>query len=229
VTETRPFRIVAAGDSVLVAEFEDRIDEAVNSRVVALAEALGQKSIAGVRDIVPTFRSVAIYFDPLRTDVGGLSRLLEEEDLSNRMVRRESATVRIPVCYGGSYGPDLEAVAASTGLSEAAVADLHAGSTYRVYMLGFLPGFAYMGLVDERIAVPRRAVPRVRVPTGSVGIAGRQTGIYPSDSPGGWQLIGKTPVRPFDVKRPRPFLLAAGDQVQFYRIDASEFERAAAQ
>jgi inhibitor of KinA len=210
-------------------EFEDRIDEAVNSRVVALAAALRQKSVAGVRDIVPTFRSVAIYFDPLRTDVGGLARLLEEEDLSNGMVRRESATVRIPVCYGGPHGPDLEAVAASSGLSEAEVADIHAGSTYRVYMLGFLPGFAYLGLVDERIAVPRRPVPRVRVPTGSVGIAGRQTGIYPSDSPGGWQLIGKTPLRPFDVNRPNPFLLSAGDLVQFYRIDASEYARAVAQ
>ena len=229
MTGTRPYRIVAAGDSVLVAEFEDRIDETVNSRVVALAEALGQKSVAGLRDIVPTFRSVAIYFDPLRTDVGALARLLEEEDLSTGMVRRESATVRIPVCYGGPYGQDLQAVAASTGLSEAEVADIHAGSTYRVYMLGFLPGFAYMGLVDERIAVPRRAVPRVRVPAGSVGIAGRQTGIYPSDSPGGWQLIGKTPLRPFDVNRGNPFLLSAGDLVRFYPIDVSELERAAAQ
>jgi inhibitor of KinA len=228
MTETRPYRIVAAGDSVFVMEFDDRIDEAVNSRVVALAEALRQKSVAGVRDIVPTFRSVAIYFDPLRTDVGGLARLLEEEDLSIGPVRRESTTVRIPVCYGGPYGPDLGAVAASTGLSEAEVADVHAGSAYRVYMLGFLPGFAYLGLVDERIAVPRRAVPRVRVPMGSVGIAGRQTGIYPSDSPGGWQLIGKTPLRPFDVNRPNPFLLSAGDLVQFYRIDASEFARTAA-
>jgi KipI family sensor histidine kinase inhibitor len=226
VIESKTCRIVAAGDSVLVAEFEDRIDETVNGRVVALAEALRARSMAGVRDIVPTFRSVAVYFDPLRTDVGALARLLEE-DLSTGAVRRDQSTVRIPVCYGGDYGPDLGAVAASTGLSETEVADIHAGSTYRVYMLGFLPGFAYLGLVDERIAVSRRAVPRVRVPSGSVGVAGRQTGIYPADSPGGWQVIGKTPLRPFDVERPNPFLLSAGDLVRFHRIDPGEFERAA--
>lgn len=227
MTETKPYRVVAAGDSVLIVEFEDRIDEAVNGRVVALAESLRQRSVAGVRDVVPTFRSVAIYFDPLRTDVSALSRLLEDRALLGSAVRRDSETIRIPVCYGGVHGPDLETVAAAAGLSETEVADIHSGSTYRVYMLGFLPGFAYLGPVDERIAAARRATPRLRVPAGSVALAGRQTGVYPMESPGGWQLIGKTPVKPFDVGRLNPFLFSAGDRVQFYRIDAREFERTA--
>ena len=219
-------RIVGAGDSCLIVEFADRIDETINARVVGLSRALRQRSITGVRDIVPTFRSVAIYFDPLRTNVDALLPLLEEDVFASDTPARDAMPIRIPVCYGGIHGPDLAAVAASAGLSESDVVDLHAGSLYRVFMLGFLPGFAYLGQVDDRIAVPRRSTPRLRVPAGSIGLAGRQTGIYPSASPGGWQLIGRTPIKTFDMSRPNPFLLSAGDLVQFYRIDASEFARA---
>ena len=229
-------RLVEAGDSAVIVEFADRIDAAVNARAVALAAEMRRAAVPGVRDIVPTFRSVAVYFDPLRTDYDALCRRLAEHaehtespatgDSPAAAVEpaRAAAPIRIPICYGGAFGPDLAGVAAGAGMTEAAVAELHERRIYRVFMLGFLPGFAYMGLVDERIAAPRRSTPRARVPAGSVGIAGAQTGIYPSDSPGGWQLIGRTPVRPFDSERPQPVLFAAGDLVQFYRIAAEDFD-----
>jgi inhibitor of KinA len=129
------------------------------------------------------------------------------------------------VCYGGELGPDLAGVAAFAGTSEADVARVHAAGMYRVFMLGFVPGFAYLGVVDDRIAMPRHASPRVRVPAGSVGIAGAQTGVYTGGTPGGWQLVGRTPVKPFDASRDDPFLMKAGDAVQFYAIDRAEYDR----
>ena len=218
------YRTVMAGDSTVIVEFENRIDPAVNARAVALAEAVRAAVLPGVRDIVPTFRSVAIYFDPLRTNMDTLSGVLEASARSIPPVLQAASPIQVPVCYGGELGPDLADVATFAGLSESTVVDLHTGSTYRVFMLGFLPGFAYMGSVDERIAAPRRATPRVRVPAGSVAVAGAQTGIYPSESPGGWQLIGRTPLEPFDRLREPPFLFAAGDAVRFYPIGAEEFE-----
>jgi inhibitor of KinA len=224
-------RLLAAGDSAVIVEFDDRIDPAVNDRAIRLAARTRDAAVAGVRDVVPTFRSVAVYFDPLRTDYDALCRRLETDaaigtsetaDPARERINLRSP-IRVPVCYGGKFGPDLADVAAFGGISEAEAADIHAGAVYRVFMLGFIPGFPYMGSVDARIAAPRRAAPRHRVPAGSIGIAGPQTGIYPSESPGGWQIIGRTPLRPFDVERARPAMFAAGDLVQFYPIDASEF------
>ena len=214
---THDFRIVTAGDSAMLVEFQERIDAEVNGRVVALAEAIEAERIGGVRDVVPTFRSVAIYFDPLRTDFGRLTERLERAAAGARpAVTTAREPIRIPVCYGGAFGPDLEEVARYAGMTEAEVITLHAAPVYRVFMLGFVPGFAYMGTVDPRIAAPRRSTPRLRVPPGSVGIARGQTGIYPSETPGGWQLVGHTPLKPFDPSRAEPFLLKAGDAVQFY-------------
>jgi inhibitor of KinA len=221
------FRIVHAGDSVVIVEFEERIDPAVNARAISVADRVQAAAIAGVRDIVPTYRAVAVYFDPLRTDYDALYARLERE-AEEPSAHADSARdpVRIPVCYGGDdLGPDLSAVAAVTRLKEADVIRLHTSAIYRVFMLGFIPGFAYMGLVDSRIAVARHSTPRVRVPVGSVGIAGVQTGIYPAETPGGWQLIGRTPLKPFDAARTEPFLVKAGDAVQFFQIDRSEFDR----
>lgn len=223
------YRIVAAGDSALIVEFEARIDPVVNARAIALADALQGARMTGLRDIVPTYRSVAIYFDPLRTDHDALVALIDT--LAARSGANETADrppVQIPVCYGGEFGPDLASVAAFAHLSEDEVVQLHTGATYRVFMLGFVPGFAYMGIVDERIAMPRHSTPRVRVPLGSVGIAGVQTGIYPAETPGGWQLIGRTPAKPFDAAREEPFLLKAGDAVQFVAIDRAEFTQRSA-
>jgi inhibitor of KinA len=218
-------RIVPAGDAALIIEFDDRIDPAINARAVALAQALDGEAIAGVRDVVPTHRSVAVYFDPLHTNQTALVETLERlAERSAGVPAQRRDVIRIPVCYGGACGPDLARVAAFAGLSESAVVDLHAGALYRVLMLGFLPGFAYMGMVDARIAAPRLDTPRTRVPGGSVGIAGVQTGIYPRESPGGWQLIGRTPARPFDLARPDPVLFRAGDDVQFFPIAQTEFD-----
>jgi inhibitor of KinA len=171
---------------------------------------------------------VGIHFDPLRTDARALIDKVEREAAAIRpAISRDAAPVRIPVLYGGAFGPDLADVAAFAGLSIRETIERHAAPVYRVFMLGFVPGFPYMGPVDERIAIPRRATPRVRVPEGSVGIAGRQTGIYPSETPGGWQLIGRTPVRPFDLRRRLPFLLQPGDLVRFEPIAEDEYERTA--
>jgi inhibitor of KinA len=225
---TSRHRIVTAGDSVFVVEFDERIDPSVNASAIALADAIQGAQIPGVRDVVPTYRSVAIYFDPLRTPADVLMQRLDDEAArAGRAVAASTAPLRIPVCYGGPFGPDLAAVAGFAHTSEADVIAIHTAVTYRVFMLGFVPGFAYLGIVDSRIAVPRHPTPRVRVPAGSVGIAGVQTGIYPSETPGGWQLIGRTPIKPYDPSRPQPFLMKAGDAVQFYPIAPSEFEQIA--
>lgn len=218
-------RIVPAGDAALVIEFEERIDPVISGRCAVVGEALAAASIPGVRDVVPTYRSVTVYFDPLQADRQKLEttlRRLAEAVAPGELPRRPP--ISIPVCYGGECGPDLANVASFAGLSEAEVIDRHVHATYRVLMLGFTPGFAYMGIVDARIAAPRLATPRPRVPRGSVGIAKEQTGIYPGETPGGWQLIGRTPVRTFDLSRPDPFLLRPGDEVRFEPISREEFD-----
>jgi inhibitor of KinA len=221
------FQLVEAGDSAVIVELEDRIDARVNAKATRIADAAARARIPGVRDVVPTYRTVAVYFDPLRTDYAALTALLEREGgRDSRDEVEPSEPTMVPVCYGGASGPDLADVAKFAGMSEAEAIALHAGETYRVYMLGFVPGFAYMGTVDRRIAAPRHAVPRTRVPAGSVGIAGLQTGIYPVDTPGGWQLIGRTPLQMFDPERPRPSLFKAGDRVRFQPISPEELAAA---
>ena len=221
--------IVAAGDSALVVEFPNRIDPDINAAAIALAQSIQAKAPAGVRDVVPTYRTVAIHFDPLRTDYAALVERLQAESTMAMGRGGEASTaaepIRVPVCYGGDSGPDLAVVAGYAGVTEAEAIEIHASRTYRVFMLGFVPGFAYMGTVDPRIAVPRMAVPRLRVAPGSVGIAGQQTGIYPASTPGGWQIVGVTPLRLFDLGRPEPFLFKAGDAVRFYAIDPDESAR----
>ena len=220
------YRIVPAGDCAIFVEFEERIDPVVNARTIAFADAIRAANLAGVRDVVPTYRSTAIYYDPLRTDGDALLACVEREAVRPVLAPGAAgAPVRIPVCYGGDFGPDLPLVAAFANADEAEVVRLHSAATYRVFMLGFVPGFAYLGIVDNRIAMPRRSTPRVRVPSGTVGIGGIQTGIYPAETPGGWQLIGRTPLKPFDASRDNPFLLKAGDSVQFYAIERREYDQ----
>jgi inhibitor of KinA len=220
------FRIVPVGDATIVVEFEERIDPAVNARAIAAAEALRAAAIGGVRDVVPTYRSVAVYYDPLLTDYERLVWRLEDAIAAPAPAASvEHARIRVPVCYGGDFGPDLPEIAKFARASEAEVIEIHSSRTYRVFMLGFMPGFAYMGLVDSRIAVPRRDTPRVRVPPGSVCVAGVQTSIHPVEAPSGWHLIGRTPVRPFDPSRNDPFLMKPADEVQFFAIGRDEFDR----
>lgn len=220
-------RIVPAGDSALVVEFPDRIDPAINAAAIALAQSFRSRSVTGVRDVLPTYRSVAVHFDPLRTDYAALVEGLQVESagILERVEIPSVDPVRVPVCYGGEAGPDLAAVARFGGVTEAEAIDIHTSRTYRVFMLGFVPGFTYMGTVDSRIAMPRMTTPRLRVAAGSVGIAGLQTGIYPASTPGGWQIVGSTPLRPFDLARPEPFLFKPGDAVRFYAIEPGEHAR----
>jgi KipI family sensor histidine kinase inhibitor len=219
-------RITPLGDAALLVEFDHTIDVMVSVHVLAAAERVRQARVPGVRDVVPAYGSFAVHFDPLRTDV----RLLREVVAGAATAappRREQgrmAPIEIPVCYGGRFGPDLGALAAWAGLDPHHVIAAHAGREYRVFMLGFLPGFPYMARVDERIAMPRRDMPRARVATGSVGIAGPQTGVYPVESPGGWQIIGRTPLVLFEPRNEPPALLAPGQRVRFRSVSSAEFE-----
>ena len=214
-------RIREAGDSALLLEFDEIVDPQINARAIAVAFSVRSERLAGIRDVVPTYRSVAVYFDPLVASPEGVRAALER-GLGARLELVEGATVEIPTVYGGESGPDLAEVAGWAGLSPEDVARLHASTTYRVFMMGFLPGFAYMGSVDERIATPRRATPRARVRAGSVGIAGFQTGVYPRDSPGGWQIVGRSQLRVFDPSRVPAALFAPGDTVRFVSVARDE-------
>lgn len=206
-----------AGDSALLLELEPRIDDAVNARAIAIARSVRAAAIPGVRDVISTYRSVAACFDPLQTRIEALTAAFECAAAEDGGAV-PSKLLEVPVAYGGEGGPDLADVAAASGLSEAEVVRRHAAPTYRVFMLGFVPGFAYLGTVDGSIVAPRRATPRLRVPAGSVAIAGRQTGIYPQESPGGWQLVGSTRVRPFETRRTPQFLVEPGDRVRFVPV-----------
>ena len=212
-------RVVSLGDSCVAIQFAAGIDASVNARCIALAESLDARALPGVRDVVPTYNAVTIHFDPLQTHTPTLYASLESAARDDAITPQlEARTVEVPVKYGGEHGPDLAAVADFATCSEGDVVRLHTSIVYRVYMLGFLPGFAYMGSVDARIAMPRLDTPRMRVEAGSVGIAGAQTGIYPFDSPGGWRIVGRTSERPFDPMRTQPFLLKAGDLVKFVAV-----------
>jgi inhibitor of KinA len=217
-------RVLPAGDQALLVEVGEGIDEGVNRAVHRLAVAVRRQSIAGVLDLVPTYRSLLVCYDPLAIAlrdlehrVSALFRTLDTIDLP------EPRTVEIRVCYGGEYGPDLAFVAECNELTAEEVVDLHSSGRYTVYMMGFSPGFAYLGGMSPRIAAPRLATPRTSIPAGSVGIAREQTGIYPVESPGGWQLIGRTPLRLFDPRREPPTLLEPGDVIRFVRIGEEEF------
>jgi KipI family sensor histidine kinase inhibitor len=206
-----------SGDTMLIVEIDTVIDPIVNERVIRLAQRLTARKAAGIRDVVPGYCTLGVHFDPLRTDLAALERAVHDEAgrLATVDCLDDGPVIQIPVSYGGEDGPDLGAVAEFAGLTPAQVVERHAARTYRVYMLGFVPGFAYMGRVERALAAPRHRVPRERVPAGSVGIAGEQTGVYPIETPGGWQLIGRTSMAMFDPRRNPPSALAPGDLVRF--------------
>jgi KipI family sensor histidine kinase inhibitor len=216
-----PVRIREAGDSAVLLEWEEVIDPRVNARAIAAAAAVRNASLPGVRDVVSTYRSVAIFFDPLKAEPDVFrDSVAWMSEAPVEVIRGK--TIEVPVAYGGDAGPDLAAVAEWAGISAEAVAERHAGTAYRVFMLGFLPGFAYLGSVDARIAAPRRATPRLRVPQGSVGIAGAQTGIYPRQSAGGWQIIGRSALKIFDPSHVPAALFEPGDVVRFKPVSFGE-------
>jgi len=233
------FDIEILGDAALLLRFGERIDGALNARVHGIARALRTAHLPGVRDIVPAYASLAVHYDPaLWSDASGetlphariAARLRElvathadAQAGSSGDGTGEAGRFEIPVCYGGEFGPDLDEVAAQAKLSAGEVIALHSAREYRVGMLGFAPGFPYLLGLDTRLHVPRRANPRTRVPAGAVAIGGAQTGIYPRELPGGWRLIGRTPLELFDAQRDPPALLAPGQLVRFRAIDAGEF------
>jgi inhibitor of KinA len=223
-----PLRIVAAGDAALVVELPQRVDPLINAFLVALADAVRARCGSSVRDAVVGYCTLTVYFDPFRVDPrwieGEIRAVAADADAAPDV---EGARLEIPVCYGGELGSDLEDVAARIGSSPEEVIALHASREYRVYVVGFVPGFAYMGTVDERLNLPRRSSPRTKVPAGSVAIAAGQTGIYPMETPGGWHILGRTPVRPFDPRRNPPVLFGPGDLVRFRPISREEFDRSA--
>lgn len=208
------------GESMLLVELGAAIDPVINERAILLAARIRSRRARGIRDVAPGYCTVGVHFDPLQTDLAALEHAIQVEYSAIEAVDAIAGrpVIEIPVQYGGDGGPDLAAVAQFAGCTEQEVIARHSGVTYRVYMLGFVPGFSYMGRVDPNIAAPRHRVPRERVAAGSVGIAGGQTGVYPVDSPGGWQLIGRTDRVMFDPNREQPSLLAPGDLVRFVPV-----------
>ncbi len=219
-------QIKITGDTSVAVVFGNEISIAINTQIRAFDEALAEEQIDGVYETVPTYCSLTIHYAPEKIRFDELKAKLEELlAVSHKAQKLNTIVMEIPVVYGGEYGPDLETVAAHNGMSPEDVIRIHSGAEYLIYMLGFTPGFSYMGGMDESIATPRLKTPRVLIPAGSVGIAGKQTGIYPIDSPGGWQLIGRTPVRLYDAHRDTPILLDAGVHVKFVPVDEAEYKR----
>ncbi len=212
------------GDRGLLLEFGDRIGQEINEKVRRMALAIGGEFVEGIIETVPTYRSLLVIYDPLILPVDELKRKLRKIEKELKEIKLpEPKLTRIPVLYGGSYGPDLEFVARYHQISPEEVIRLHCSKPYLIYMIGFMPGFPYMGELPEELATPRLKTPRLSVPKGSVAIAQRQTGIYSMESPGGWQILGRTPVELFDPHRNPPSLLRMGDLVEFYPIREEEF------
>ena len=219
-------RLVPAGDSAIVIELGSEIDPNVNDQIYSLVKTVEMAGLEAVRELVPTYRSLLVSYDPLVSRFVEMNeRLAELVDRSKDRPDKEAEQARIvelPVVYGGDDGPDLDSLAEHTNLSVQEVIDIHSGIDYRVYMIGFAPGFPYLGGLDQRIAMPRLKTPRVSVPAGSVGIAESQTGVYPNASPGGWQLIGRTLAKLFDVSSKSPSLLPPGSKVRFVSVKSHD-------
>jgi inhibitor of KinA len=234
MTTPSTYRTYSCGDYAITIELGDTIDYTVNQKVIALFHYLKEQQLIGVKDIIPAYNTVTVIYDmPLLKKKNPQASVYEKmQQLLQTAVEQlttetgvQPRQITIPVCYDLSLAPDLASLAKKNQLNIDEVIQLHTAKIYRVYMIGFQPGFAYMGSVDEKIRAPRKDKPRTAVPAGSVGIAGEQTGIYPFNSPGGWQLIGQTPLQMFDVTKEMPCYLQPGDEVQFHAINLAEFTK----
>ena len=219
--------ISPVGDRAISIDFGQVIDPKINRHIRQTIERIKELQLEGIIELVPTYCALLVEYDAMQYSYSEICNIIEPTldegmtDTTNELV----TVVEVPTVYGGEFGPDLSFVASHNHLSEDEVISIHSGTDYLVYMLGFIPGFTYLGGMDPRIATPRLSSPRTLIPAGSVGIAGEQTGTYPSDSPGGWQIIGRTPVTMYDMSKVQAALLNAGDYVRYVPIDESEFHR----
>jgi inhibitor of KinA len=221
------------GDAAIIVNWKNLIDETINNQVLSCFDKIKHARLLGIKDVVPAYSSLVVHYDIMiaKQHISYNNSAYEyfkteiKKILNNdvQLNSHETRTIKVPVCYAGKYAPDLNYILKEKKLPVDEIIRLHTGKKYRIYMIGFLPGFAYMGEVDERIAIGRKAQPRTRVEAGSVGIAGSQTGIYPLESPGGWQIIGKTPLQLFNKQNDDPVLLHPGDEIEFYSITEDEF------
>jgi inhibitor of KinA len=227
------YKIFPLGDAAAAINLGNIVDEDLNKKVLAMQHWLNANSFAGLKDVVVAYSSLCIYYDPIiarkknniSTTIFEFVKHILETAFHQSVITAENETdiIRIPVCYSNDFGIDIDFLSKEKNISKEEIIHLHVSKTYRVYMIGFLPGFSYLGKVDERLIIPRKQKP-VNVAPGSVGIAGNQTGIYPLSSPGGWQIIGRTPMKLFDAQKNPPILLNVGNHVQFYEINKKEFE-----
>lgn len=226
-TEPMSFKISTLGENGLLVQFGNEVNETLNDKVQSLQQLLTDHPLPGTIDLVPAYSSLAVYFDPAYTAGSGTDTAAAELEKFTRALTTASIAasrfISIPVCYEPAQATDLLAVSRATGLTVEEVIAIHSAPVYRVYMMGFLPGFAYMGPLDARIRLPRKSKP-ARVPAGSIAIAANQTGIYPFSSPGGWHTIGRTPLRLFDADAEEPCSLRSGDQVKFEPISPEEYK-----
>ncbi len=228
-----PYRIFPLGDAAMTIDFGNCIDQAVNKEVIARFHQLQQAPLPGMIEAVPAYSSLTIYYDLFYLHKKNSAAQTVYEWMKQQLDEKMKQTpphwetgdrlIRIPVCYDKEFAMDIQHMSEVKNIAADEIMAIHASKTYKIFMLGFLPGFAYMGEVDEKIAMPRKPQP-VNIEAGSVGIAGKQTGIYPLASPGGWQIIGRTPIKLFDATKEEPALLRSGDSVQFYPISKQEFE-----
>ena len=220
------FNVAPMGDSAIHLTIGAEISVAINEKIMTLLSKIQEQSWVGIRELVPSYNTLVIHFDPFainHEEIRSRLAILIKSQLG--IEQRAGRLVVIPTCYGGGFGPDLESVSELTGISSNAVIEMHCGTDYRVYALGFSPGFPYLGGMDDRLFCPRLDSPRVEVPGGSVAIAETQTGVYPSSSPGGWRLIGNTPITLFDPHRDPPCFYRPGDYVRFVPIGAEQFDQ----
>ncbi|MBV1820295.1 5-oxoprolinase subunit PxpB [Clostridium cochlearium] len=218
-------KYLTAGDKALTIEYGNEISEDISSKVRSMMVALETNKIDGIVEIVPTYRSLMVHYNPLIIGYDDLvNKLKSLENKLEDISLPEPEVIEIPTVYGGEYGPDIENVAKHNKITVEEVIKIHSSKEYLIYMLGFTPGFPYLGGMDEKIATPRLKSPRTKITKGSVGIAGSQTGIYPIDSPGGWQLIGRTPLKLYDPNREVPILLKAGNYIKFVPISEKEYK-----
>ena len=235
---TKDFTIYPISEKAISIEFGNQIDEEIRQKISHLNQCILKEPFFGFLNTVPAYTTLTIFFEPLELQKNAslqgstclekitfyLSRMKDE--LKNQF-KKDSKIISIPVCYEDTFGLDLEELSNLHQLDKEKIIELHSEAIYSVYMIGFVPGFPYLGGLNEILNSSRKANPRKAIPAGSVGIAGMQTGIYPLETPGGWQIIGRTPLKLFDALRPRPSLLKAGDRIKFEPITKSEFERIA--